>query len=70
MDTYQYTFSLPKKLQISPMIKVGVAGSGNLEVIIKPNSDCDKTDIIVNTVISGFRNTWDAVIVRFVEDYP
>ncbi|HAU1275204.1 TPA: biotin-independent malonate decarboxylase subunit beta, partial [Legionella pneumophila] len=37
MDTYQYTFSLPKKLQISPMIKVGVAGSGNLEVIIKPN---------------------------------
>lgn len=70
MDKYQYTFSLPKKLQISPMIKVGVAGSGNLEVIIKPNSNFDKTDIIVNTVISGFRNTWDAVIERFVEDYP
>lgn len=70
MDKYQYTFSLPKKLQTSPMIKVGVAGSGNLEVIIKPSSDSDKTDIIVNTVISGFRNTWDAVIERFVEDYP
>ncbi|HAT2094580.1 biotin-independent malonate decarboxylase subunit beta [Legionella pneumophila serogroup 2] len=70
MDKYQYTFSLPKKIQISQMIKVGVAGSGNLEVIIKPNSDFDKTDIIVNTVISGFRNTWDAVIERFVEDYP
>lgn len=70
MDKYQYTFSLPQKLQISPMIKVGVAGSGNLEVIIKPNSDFDKTDIIVNTVISGFRNTWDAVIERFIEDYP
>ncbi|HAT6977826.1 TPA: biotin-independent malonate decarboxylase subunit beta [Legionella pneumophila] len=70
MDKYQYTFNLPQKLQISPMIKVGVAGSGNLEVIIKPSSDFDKTDIIVNTVISGFRNTWDAVIERFVEDYP
>ncbi|HAT8729178.1 TPA: biotin-independent malonate decarboxylase subunit beta [Legionella pneumophila] len=70
MDKYQYTFNLPQKLQISPMIKVGVAGSGNLEVIIKPNSNFDKTDIIVNTVISGFRNTWDAVIERFVEDYP
>lgn len=70
MDKYQYTFSLPKKLEISPMIKIGVAGSGNLEVVIKPNSDLDKTNIIVNTAISGFQNTWDAVIERFIEDYP
>ena len=70
MDQYQYTFSLQKALKESPITKVGVAGSGNLEIIIKPNTDSKQTQITVSTPVTGFKNTWDAVIARFVEDYP
>jgi malonate decarboxylase beta subunit len=69
MDTYQYIFDVEKKLKTGPITKVGVAGSGNLEVIIKPNSNAKKTEIVVHTAVSGFRNTWDEVIKRFIEDY-
>ncbi|HHL3493370.1 TPA: biotin-independent malonate decarboxylase subunit beta [Legionella pneumophila] len=70
METYKYTFNLQKKLNKGPVIKVGVAGSGNLEIIIKPDKTLDKTTIIVSTVISGFKKVWDEVIKRFVKDYP
>jgi acetyl-CoA carboxylase carboxyltransferase component len=53
MDTYHYTFSLTKKLKKGPVSKVGVAGSGNLEVVIKPNPASKATQITVNTVITG-----------------
>ncbi|AHE67594.1 biotin-independent malonate decarboxylase subunit beta [Legionella oakridgensis] len=70
MDTYTYTYPLEKPLKKGQAITVGVAGSGNLEVIIKPGSDSKRTEFIVKTVVTGFKPTWDAVIERFVEDYP
>lgn len=59
-----------KKLKKGPVIKVGVAGSGNLEVIVKPNARAEQTQITVHTVVTGFKMTWDEVISRFVKDYP
>ncbi|MCW8450385.1 biotin-independent malonate decarboxylase subunit beta [Legionella quinlivanii] len=70
MEKYQYTFDLLQTLPEAPLIKVGVAGSGNLEVIVKPTGNKKQTIIEVNTAVSGFKPTWDAVIERFIEDYP
>ncbi|WP_347252200.1 biotin-independent malonate decarboxylase subunit beta [Legionella sp.] len=70
MDTYEYTFELARKIKKGAVTKVGVAGSGNLEVIIKPNTHSIQTQITVHTIVSGFKATWDNVIQRFVEDYP
>lgn len=70
MDTYRYKFNLKQHLPHHSLIEVGVAGSGNLEVIIDKNPHPDETCFTVNTIISGFKSTWDAVIERFIEDYP
>ena len=70
MDTYEYTLTLEKKLPLGPVTKVGVAGSGNLEVIIRPNVDSGQTKVIVHTIVSGFKATWDEVIKRYAQDYP
>jgi malonate decarboxylase beta subunit len=70
MDQYHYSFTLSKKLPRAAMIKVGTAGSGNLEIIIKPKADDKTTDILVNTPVQGFKTTWDAVIERYISDYP
>lgn len=52
------------------MTKVGVAGSGNLEVIISSYDNLEQTQVVVHTPVSGFKNTWDAVIDAFIMDYP
>ena len=70
MDTYEYRFKLSKQLKEGSITKVGVAGSGNLEVVVKPVKDSSETTIIVNTSVSGFKPIWDEVIKRYVEDYP
>ncbi len=70
MDSYKYNFSLRKTIKKKQTIKVGVAGSGNLEVVIRPHQNPEETQIIVHTVITGFKSTWDEVVKRFVEDYP
>lgn len=70
MDQYQYTFYLSNQLKKGPITKVGVAGSGNLEVIIKPLTSTNKTTLAVYTTVSGFQNTWDEVIKRYINDYP
>lgn len=70
MDTYHYRYTLKKNLKEGPVSKVGVAGSGNLEVIIEPHHELTSTQVIINTVITGFKSTWDAVIERYIEEYP
>lgn len=70
MEHYEYVFKLQKQLNPGSITKVGVAGSGNLEVVIKPLSDRDQTTITVHTVISGFKLTWDEVIHCFAKEYP
>ena len=70
METYNYKYTLKKQVPHNHTIKIGVAGSGNLEVIIQPGSDPKVTEFTVKTEITGFKATWDAVIDRFVEEYP
>ncbi len=68
MDIYEYTFKPSKALKKASTTKVGVAGSGNLEIIIKPHQNNEETKIVVNTSITGFKTTWDELIKRFVHD--
>jgi malonate decarboxylase beta subunit len=70
MDTYHYTFPLKQTLPKGQTIEIGVAGSGNLEVIIQPGSNLSETTFTIQTNVTGFKDTWDAVIKRFIEDYP
>lgn len=70
MDKYEYRFNLKKQLKERPITKIGVAGSGNLEVIITPISNAEQTIIEVHTPVSGYKNTWDEVIQRYVDEYP
>jgi len=43
MDTYEYSFKPTQPIKKGTTTKVGVAGSGNLEVIIKPNPKTEET---------------------------
>lgn len=70
MEKYEYKFEVSKQLNKGPTTKVGVAGSGNLEVVIKPISGSSHTHFIVCTGVAGFKSTWDEVIKRFIEEYP
>jgi malonate decarboxylase beta subunit len=70
MDTYEYTFNLQKQLPKKPVIKVGVAGSGNLEVVISATNNASQTTCVVHTTVPGFKSTWDEVIKRYISYYP
>lgn len=69
MDTYEYSFKPTQPIKKGTTTKVGVAGSGNLEVIIKPNPKTEETQIVVHTTITGFKPTWDELIKRFIDDH-
>ncbi|GIN20483.1 malonate decarboxylase subunit delta [Siminovitchia fordii] len=62
MEKIVYTFPATKK--IDRFSHVGVVGSGDLEVIMKPSDD-PKTEVTIRTGISGYKHTWEAVIQRF-----
>ncbi|STX29758.1 acetyl coenzyme A carboxylase, carboxyltransferase subunit beta [Legionella beliardensis] len=70
MDKYDYSFALEKQLKPGQIIKVGVAGSGNVEVVIQPTQDLNQTTIDVYTQVLGFKSTWDEVIKRYISEYP
>lgn len=70
MDKYEYNFTLTNELKPGETIKVGVAGSGNLEVVIQPLKNLNQTTINVYTAVAGFKTTWDEVIKRFIDEYP
>lgn len=69
MDIYTYTFDVSKALAQGTVTQVGVAGSGNVAVVVQP-ATTQNTQIVVNTPITGFKSTWDAVIQSFIDDYP
>jgi malonate decarboxylase delta subunit len=46
---------------------IGVVASGNLEVLLErvlPNTECE---VEVSTPVSGYEETWKAVVVEFIE---
>lgn len=62
MESITYTFSATKK--IDQPAHVGVVGSGDLEVMMEPCGG-SQAEVIIRTGITGFKDTWEAVIQRF-----
>jgi malonate decarboxylase beta subunit len=70
MRTYQYTYPTQKKVAPKMTVKVGVAGSGNLEVIVRSSPNTEQIEFLVKTIIEGFEDSWKAVIDCFARDFP
>jgi malonate decarboxylase delta subunit len=47
---------------------VGVVGSGDLEILLEPSQDA-QSHVTILTSVTGFANTWKAVLDRFFEGY-
>lgn len=62
LEKIVYTFPATKKIQ--RFSHVGVVGSGDLEVIMKPTNNAE-TEVTIRTGVPGYKNIWEAVIQRF-----
>ena len=61
------TYRLPATKKIAKKANVGVVGSGDLEILMRPNSK-DEVEVYVRTGVNGFKATWDAIIERFFNE--
>jgi malonate decarboxylase acyl carrier protein len=64
----QLTFQYNAKLSISRNAHVGVAGSGDLEILIEPVAG-RTAQVQIRTQSDGFGDTWKAVMDRFFQRY-
>lgn len=58
------TYSFPATKKIESQAHIGVVGSGDLEIIMKP-SDKEYTEVTIRTGTTGFNDTWKSVLERF-----
>jgi malonate decarboxylase delta subunit len=58
----QFEFNCPAKHKVPKRAHAGVAGSGDLEVLLEPKDD-STASVRIRTSVDGFKNTWKAVLV-------
>ncbi|MCH7320322.1 malonate decarboxylase subunit delta [Solibacillus sp. MA9] len=63
MEKLNYTFQASRS--ITKQAHIGVVGSGDLEILIQP-IEGSETKVEVRTGISGYSETWQKVIERFI----
>ena len=61
-------FDYPARRQVSRRAHVGVVGSGDLEVLLEPTQG-DRARVLIRTSVTGFHDTWKAVLDRFFARY-
>jgi malonate decarboxylase delta subunit len=49
--------------------RVGVVGSGDLEVLLEPSEE-DRARVVVRTSVNGYRAVWENVLDRFFARNP
>jgi malonate decarboxylase delta subunit len=64
----QFEFNYPAKHKVPKRAHVGVAGSGDLEVLLEPKDD-STASVRIRTSVDGFKNTWKAALDRFFGQY-
>ncbi|MFB6364936.1 malonate decarboxylase subunit delta [Paenibacillus elgii] len=64
----QLTFEYYAKQKVSRRAHVGVAGSGDLEILIEPCQE-QRAYVVIRTRSNGFGKTWKAVLDRFFTVY-
>lgn len=62
------TFDYPARRAVSVPAHVGVVGSGDLEVLLSPNSTM-AAHVIVKTSVDGYGHIWKSVLDRFFTRY-
>lgn len=66
MEHLEFTF--PGRRQPAARTKavlVGVVGSGNLEVLLEPKPLGGACQVVIDTAVAGFGETWHAVLEDF-----
>lgn len=58
----------PAQQSLNKRAHIGVAGSGDLELLIEPSTD-NQAYIQINTSANGFEEIWRAVFDRFFKLY-
>lgn len=62
-------FEFPSSKVKARRAHVGVVGSGDLEILMEPSID-DDTHVTIQTSVTGFGDTWKAVLERFLGQHP
>ena len=63
MEKLIYTFSAERP--INKRAHIGVVGSGDLEILLEPIEGTE-TKVEVRTGITGYADTWQKVVERFI----
>jgi malonate decarboxylase delta subunit len=62
------TFDYPAKHTVATRAHVGVVGSGDLEVLLSPNTAM-AARVVVKTSVDGYSHIWKSVLDRFFSRY-
>ena len=67
MEKIEFNYPEAKRL-IARRAHVGVVGSGDMEVLLEPNSE-KGAHVFITTSVNGFGNAWKAVFDRFFSKF-
>jgi malonate decarboxylase delta subunit len=66
MENIEFNYPEARRL-ITKRAHVGVVGSGDMEVLLEPNSE--GTSVFITTSVNGFGDAWKAVFDRFFSKF-
>ena len=66
MENIEFNYPEAKRL-ITKRAHVGVVGSGDMEVLLEPNSE--GASVFITTSVNGFGDAWKAVFDRFFSKF-
>ena len=63
------TFEYPATSAVTSRTHIGVVGSGDLEILLEPNSE-NVASVRVRTTVDGFDTVWRTVLDSFFANHP
>jgi malonate decarboxylase delta subunit len=66
MENFEFNYHEAKRL-ITKRAHVGVVGSGDMEVLLEPNSEGAR--VFITTSVNGFGDAWKKVFDRFFSKF-
>lgn len=67
MEKIEFNYPEAKRL-LTKRAHVGVVGSGDMEVLLEPNSE-EGARVFITTSVNGFGDAWKAVFDRFFSKF-
>jgi malonate decarboxylase delta subunit len=67
METFEYDYPAANR-SVSGRSHAGVAGSGDMELLLQPAEKL-QAHVLIRTSVNGFGETWKAVMDRFFSKY-